>query len=87
MRDQVSDLHHMQRPFPLVFNTDPSNKPGQHWLFIFEPNDGPLEFFDSGGMPPSYYELTSLIIYSLISFQSYSSDLCGNHTLYFIYHR
>ena len=86
-RDQLPDLHHMQRPFAVGFNTDPNNKPGQHWLSIFGPNEGPLEFFDTFGMPPSYYGLTSLFTYSLISFQSYSSDLCGYYTLYFIYHR
>ena len=81
-RDQLPDLRYMQRPFAPVFNTDPSNKPGQYWLSIFEPNEGPLELFDSFGMPPSYYGLISSFTYSLISFQSYSSDLCGNYTLF-----
>ena len=86
-RDQLQDLRHIQRPFALVFNTDPSNKPGKHWLSIFGPNDGPLEFFNSFGMPPSYYGLTSSFTYLLISFQSYTSDMCINYTLYFIYYR
>ena len=86
-RDELPDLIHMQRPFALVFNTDPSKKPGQHWLSIFGPNEGPLEFIDLFGMPPSYYRLIYLFIYSLISCQSFASDLCGNYTFYFIYHR
>ena len=44
-RDELHDLRHMQRPFALVFNTDPHDKPGQHWLAIYGPSVGPLEFF------------------------------------------
>ena len=42
-RDKLPDVHHMQRPFALVYTTNPSNKPWQHWIFIFGPNDGPVE--------------------------------------------
>ena len=44
--DELPDLRHMQRPFALVLNTDPHDKSGQHWLTIYGPSDGPLEFFD-----------------------------------------
>jgi len=83
-RDQLPDLTHVPRPFALVFNTDPHNKPGQHWLAIYGSRDGPLELFDSFGMPPSYYGFTISFIYSPSSFQSLASELCGNYTLYFI---
>ena len=87
-RDQLPDLHHMQRPFPLVFNTDPSNKPGQHCLFIFRCNDGPLSLLIR---LPCLPRITDLLlhsfIHSLISFQSYLSDLCCKYTLYLIFYR
>ena len=44
-RDELPDLTHMQRPVALDFNTDPHDKPGQHWLAIYGPIDGSLEFF------------------------------------------
>ena len=63
-RDELPDLMHMQQPFALVFNTDPHDKPGQHWLAIYGPSDGPLKFFfDSFGMPPSYYGFSTSFIY------------------------
>ena len=86
-RDELPDLVHVQRPFALIFNTDSHDKPGQHWLAIYGPSDAPLEFFDSFGMPPSYYGFSISFIYSCISLQSFSSALCGNYTIYFIYHR
>ena len=86
-RDKLPDLRHMQRPYALVYNTDPHDKPGKHLLAIYGPSDGPLEFFDSFGMPPSYYGFSILFVYSCISLQSFSSALCDNYTIYFIYHR
>ena len=50
-RDEIPDLKHLQRPFALVFNTDPHDKPVQHWLAIYGQSDGTLEYFDSFGMP------------------------------------
>ena len=87
-RDELPDLMHMQRPFALVFNTDPHDKPGQHRLAISGPSDGPLEFFfDSFNMPPCYYGFSTSLVYSCISLQSFSSALCGNYAIYFIYLR
>ena len=86
-RDELPDLTQMQRPFAFVFNNDPHDKPGQHWLAKYGPSDGPLEFFDSFGMPPSYYGLSTLFAYSCISLQLFSSALCGKYAIYFIYLR
>ena len=44
-RDELPELRQMQRPFAFVFNNDPHDKPGQHWLAMYGPRDGPLEFF------------------------------------------
>lgn len=39
--------------FGVVFNTDPSYKPGQHWIAIFvNVEEGKFFFFDSTGTPP-----------------------------------
>ena len=44
-------------PCGLVVNTDPSTKPGTHWIGIFltSPQNG--EWFDYYGKPPEFYEL------------------------------
>ena len=61
--DQLPDLRDMQRPFALVFNTDSSNKPGQHWLSIFGPNEGPLS---SSIRLACLHFITKLLLHSLI---------------------
>ena len=45
----------IQRPKTLVLNTDPSNRPGEHWVCFYFPEIGPAEFFDSLGHSPEYY--------------------------------
>lgn len=39
-----------------IFNTDTSDKPGQHWLSVFVSADV-CEFFDSYGMPLTFYPM------------------------------
>ena len=42
-------------PCGLIVNTDPSTKPGMHWVAVFltSPQNG--EWFDSYGKPPEFY--------------------------------
>ena len=43
-----------EKPFLIICNTDPSNKPGEHWvLFFFRENS--VDFFDSLGRDIKYY--------------------------------
>ena len=37
-------------PRLLVCNTDPSDKPGRHWIAIYVGDDGRGDFFDSLGV-------------------------------------
>lgn len=87
-RDELPDLRRVNRPSALVFNSDPKDKPGQHWLAIFLPKQGPAEFFDSFGYPPSFYSLDSLgFTHQRYSYQSILSVLCGHYCIMFIYFR
>lgn len=87
-RDELPDLALENKPLALVLNTDPHDKPGQHWLAIYAPTEGPYELFDSFGLSPSFYALDFLEpTHSLHSLQSYSSSLCGHYCIYFIYLR
>jgi hypothetical protein len=40
-------------PCLLVCNTDPSMKPGEHWIAIYVNRNGCGEYFDSFGRPPN----------------------------------
>jgi hypothetical protein len=41
------------RPRLLICNTDPSTKPGQHWIAIYVDENGYGEYFDSFGRAPN----------------------------------
>ena len=42
-----------EKPHLLVCNTDPSHRPGKHWIALFVDSTGRGEFFDSFGQQPS----------------------------------
>ena len=48
-RDELPDLMHERRPWCLILNTDPKDKPGTHWLALYAAIAGPIELFDSFG--------------------------------------
>jgi hypothetical protein len=87
-RDQLPDDLNSRRPFALVLNTDPADKPGMHWLAMYGPAKGPIELFDSYALPPSLYALnTFALTYSRTPLQSPTSAVCGHYCLYFLYIR
>ena len=92
--DQVPHFDRRQRrPFALVVNTDPSNRPGAHWLAFYASADlssPPLEMFDSYGFSPSMHSLAYLatrIHSSSVSYQSIDSSICGHYCLFFLFNR
>ena len=79
----------------LIANTDPHDKPGQHWVaFYCSPGDC-LEYFDSFGLPPMIPEIRKYInkschtyfLCSSVQLQHESSGTCGNHCIAFVKHR
>ena len=42
-------------PCGFVANTDPSTKPGTHWVVFYFPTYNTGEFFDSYGQTPKHY--------------------------------
>ena len=79
-------------PFPLpkrscfVINTDPSDKPGEHWLALFVFDD--VEFFDSYAYSPRFYGFTFNAISALKhSAQSLQGNTCGDHCVMFLIRR
>ena len=87
-RDELPNVKKERRPFALILNTDPRSKPGQHWLALYGPKDGPIELFDSFGLHPRSYGLAHLsLTFSCIQLQSSFSAVCGHYCIYFLYIR
>ena len=81
------------KPELIICNTDPSNKPGKHWLLFFFHNNRAY-YYDSLGNKLEYYgkDFTEFvkrfsIFYesSKIRTQPKNSSLCGYYCLYFAY--
>jgi hypothetical protein len=88
-RDQLP--YKPKYPSCFIINTDRSNKPGAHWLAFYYDNVGHCTFFDSFGIHPSFYRLTSYLErtskswnYNNIKFQSNNSKTCGYYAFIFI---
>ena len=70
-------------PRLLVCNTDPSTKPGLHWIAIHVDANGRGEYFDSfGRRPDEHFELymnnnCSVWTYNKRQLQSIISSFCG----------
>lgn len=78
-------------PCSFVFNTDPSSKPGQHWLAIYFNKDHSCEVFDSYGNPPEFYQLNQYLNkwakhyeYNNTRLQEWGSSMCGYYCIFFI---
>ena len=39
----------------IICNTDPSDKPGEHWVLFFFKDDESVDFYDSLGKDIKYY--------------------------------
>lgn len=86
-RDELPNLNSLQRPFALIVNTQPRGQSGEHWLAIYGPWTGRLQFFDSFGRDPKFYNLKYDLVNHHQSFQSYSSANCGHYCIWFLYAR
>lgn len=88
-------LPQLQANQAMIVNTDPHNKPGEHWVAFYMDIPEHLEYFDSFGLPPIVHHLRKYInssvhnnfVYSSVQLQHNSSDTCGNHCIAFVKHR
>lgn len=83
-------------PSGFIVNTDVHSKAGTHWLSLYIERNGRVEFFDSYGKPPSYYNncLTEWINrHSLVirnnhrRIQGDFSNVCGIYCLHYLHQR
>ena len=82
-------------PSGLIDNTDPNNKPGQHWVAMFLEEDKE-ELFDSYGLPPNFNtdHFTKFLAYhpadterNVGTLQALNSNVCGYYCLFYLFRR
>jgi len=88
-KDLVPDFHSVTRvPACIVVNTDPSTKPGEHWVAVYRESPNSIEFFDSYGLPPEAYNFSfSATHFNTKCIQSLNSSVCGHYVIYYLYLR
>ncbi len=78
--------------FGFVLNTDPSDKPGTHWVAIFIEGNS-AEYFDSYGLPPTiptirkFLQKFGELQYNKRRIQGLLSSVCGHYCIYFLIQR
>lgn len=89
--DQVECRPITQYPCCAIVNTDPIRHPGQHWVSVYWYDKDTGEFFDSYAEQPSTlypgwqcWDSFSQVLHPL---QAWTSDVCGDYCLYFLYKR
>ena len=77
-----------------IVNSDESHLPGEQWFAIYVPKRGPIEYFDSYGIPPYHPQIYKFLkvnnrrfIYNHIQIQHNNSINCGKFALFYIYYR
>lgn len=73
-----------------VFNTQTSEKSGEHWISVFS-NGKEIEYFDSYGLPPSIYPDVGKmlqqwgipIVWNGECLQEESTNVCGDYCILF----
>ena len=55
--DRLPELPVKQRPATLVVNTDPSCRPGEHWIAIYLLKRGHVKYLESYGKAPNVYSI------------------------------
>lgn len=95
--DELSTIKSVSTlPRIFIVNTDTHDKPGKHWVCLYFPYDGPLEFFDSLGKHPKFYSKmfekfifshSSEFIHNNSVLQATSTSTCGHFCLFYCAHR
>ena len=78
-------------PSAYIMNNKKNDHPGEHWVAFFYDDKENVDFFDSFARGPSSYGLTKYLLktsksinYNKNRFQSFFSEFCGYHAIYFI---
>lgn len=86
-------MSELKRPAFFVVNTEPHTSGGRHWVAIYVPRKGNIEFFDSFGKKPRNKFFTSFLkkhsdgkkyVYNLQRLQSDFSATCGHYSVMYL---
>lgn len=93
--DELKFIKSIQnKPCVIISNTEPRNMPGRHWIAFFYNPGKVIEFFDSFGKEPLYYNSDFELflskysnIYSLSTkqIQNDNSNVCGLYCILYYY--
>ena len=81
----IDELPIWQRGRVYVINTDEQDKPGEHWVAVYD-----NEYFDSFGFPPMDKRLIQFLpkyTYNATPLQRVLSNACGFYCVYYILQR
>lgn len=84
-------IHHY--PACFVCNVDKSTEPGTHWVAFYIPSPVELEFFDSYGNDPTFFQgpisnyvsRFQQVMFNPIRLQSYVTAVCGQFCIFYLY--
>jgi hypothetical protein len=82
-----------QFPSCFIANMDSSSQPGSHWVAVYITKTGKAEYYDTYGRSPlpifQNYLKTNFEVFKInkIQTQSFGTSVCGQHCIYFLYHR
>ena len=88
-RDTLKDI--VKRPKFIICNTDPSHKPGKHWVAFYFYGKNYVFFFDSLGKSISHYgrefvnfvkRYSKKMTFSKRRVQPPKTDICGHYCLF-----
>ena len=81
----------------VIVNTDPHDKPGDHWVAIYIDKSNRGEFFCSFGFPVTFYNKYFMSYYKDHGIKTVTSNetrlqsdilrVCGYYTVYYLAHR
>jgi hypothetical protein len=82
------------KPCALVINTDPADKPGQHWVAAYFDSNGAVDYFDSYGLEPTVRNIdqflhthSDFVFCNRHQVQGYLSSVCGQYCIFFLSRR
>ena len=90
-RDQLPKS--IKYPAAMVWNTDPADQPGEHWVAAYFTEDGIGEYFDSYGLEPlpcfkRYMDKQSRQwTWNQVSLQDVWTSACGHFCVFYVIHR
>ena len=81
-----------KKPALFVVNTDPSNRPGEHWIALFINSNGKGEYFDSFGLPPLNENIIKFLLincpngflYNPRTLQCLKCITCGHYCVVYV---